>query len=118
MTGDYELLGKHLDYLKELKTQSESFRKTSPENKIKKLEEIIEKKSKFETALALKNIGFDEFDSMIFFLISKAAKESPENYYRIRMGFPDYVEIWEQLKHSAWSADHNTDKFFRKFELN
>lgn len=117
MQGDYELLGKHLDALKKLEKESGIFRRTSPEDKLKKLEEIIEKKSRLNTALALKIIGFDEFDSMIFFLISKAYKESDQNFYRLRMGFPDYIEIWEMLKNSAWSANHDTDKFFRKFEF-
>ncbi len=81
-------------------------------SKLEKLEETVNKKDKRKLAKALMwhNDG-DSFDQRIFELISKAQSTS-HNYYRLMMGFPDYVEMWAE-----WQATENEEDFFNKYEV-
>jgi len=59
-------------------------------------------------AVNLKNFG-DNFDSRIFELISKA-QSTPDNYYRLMLAFPEYVQLWEE-----WQNTPDQQDFFNKY---
>jgi hypothetical protein len=55
--------------------------------------------------------GADNFSSLVFRLISKA-QSTPENMARLRIGFLDWVEIWEE-----WQNTQDETLFFKKYEV-
>lgn len=90
------------------------FKNLHNDSKFITLDKIIEEKDKRKLARALRwqldEKGYaSSFDQRIFELISKA-QSTRENYYRLMMGFPDYVEMWEE-----WQATENEEDFFKKY---
>jgi hypothetical protein len=65
-------------------------------------------KKRMATSLKWRDEG-DNFDQRIFELISKA-QYTPENYYRLMIGFPDYVRMWEE-----WQDTADEQQFFNKY---
>ena len=84
----------------------------SADEKLEKLEKIIQNKKITQCHLAI-NLRFPEsnFDSIIFALISKA-QSTPENYYRLMLAFPEYVRLWEE-----WQDCENEQEFFKKYNV-
>lgn len=90
--------------------QTAFFNKQTAEKKFEVLSSLVEKKDKRSLAKSLKfEEGSRSFSEHIFELISKA-QSTPENYYRLRMGFPDYVEMWEE-----WQETEKEEDFFNKY---
>lgn len=87
---------------------SKIFNEASADDRFNRLNQIVSKTDKKRLAISIKYSG-SNFDSLIFVLISKA-QSSKENYYRLRMGFPDYVDLWEE-----WQASPNEEDFFKKY---
>lgn len=85
------------------------FKGAGKEEKKDRLDNIVENKEKSKLAKGIKYGGGSDFDSIVFILISKA-QSTPDNYYRLCMGFPDYVEMWEE-----WQATKNEEDFFNKY---
>ena len=89
-----------------------TFNTSSANKRFEVLDRLIADKSKKQLAQALRwRSDGDSFDQRIFELISKA-QVTTYNYYRLYMGFPDYVEIWEE-----WQAAPNEEDFFKKYEV-
>lgn len=89
----------------------ERFNELDAEEKLLRLSIIIAIKKRDETAplaVNLRNFG-SNFDSIIFELISKA-QSTPDNYYRLILAFPEYVQLWEE-----WQKTEDEEEFFKKY---
>jgi len=60
-------------------------------------------------ARAIKYMSDKSFDSIIMFLISKA-QGTYFNRMRLLVGFPEYVEMWEE-----WQNTYEEEDFFKKY---
>jgi len=87
---------------------SKEFKAMTVEERDIFLQEIVRKKNRNKLAQILSFKG-DSFDARVFELIYKA-QTTPENYFRLRLGFPDHVELWEE-----WQATENEGDFFKKY---
>jgi hypothetical protein len=103
------------DFQKKLKEARnfrwERFNELDAEQKLLKLSIIVAMKKENESAplaVNLRNFG-SNFDSIIFELISKA-QSTPDNYYRLMLAFPEYVELWEE-----WQNTEDEEEFFKKY---
>ncbi len=90
-------------------SQTKMFKNIDHAKRFEQLGKIIEDADKTKLATSIKYSAGSNFDALIFCLISKA-QSTPENYYRLRMGFPDYVELWEE-----WQNTENEGDFFNKY---
>lgn len=89
----------------------QNFGELSSDEKIQKLAGIILCKLANDAAplpVNLRNPG-SNFDSIIFALISKA-QNTPDNYYRLMLAFPEYVSLWEE-----WQNTQDEEDFFKEY---
>ena len=68
-------------------------------------------KTKKELAQELKNWqnGANNFDALVFTLISKA-QSTPHNMYRLAMAFSEWIEVWKE-----WQETKDEEEFFQKY---
>jgi hypothetical protein len=105
------------DFQKKLKEARdfrwERFNDLGAEEKLLSLLIIVAKKKNGESvplAVNLRDFG-SNFDSIVFELISKA-QSTPDNYYRLMLAFPEYVQLWEE-----WQNTEDEQEFFKKYGL-